>query len=96
MRIKGFDYFKKANLDIDTSSACGGFYSIIAVVIGAILFVYEFRLYTMDEIVPKLKIDNVDNEPLLAHLDILMVKSPCIILSLDIQDQVGTHVLDVQ
>lgn len=43
--MKSFDYFRKVNQDIETSSSSGGVFSLIAAICGILLFITEYKEY---------------------------------------------------
>ncbi|CAD8179417.1 unnamed protein product [Paramecium pentaurelia] len=95
MGLRQLDFFRKLNTDIgDTSSSLGGFLTIIAFALVTILTMNECRLFFITELNYQTVIDNDSEQFIKVHLDII-IGAPCMVLSLDQQDEVGVHVMDV-
>ncbi|EAR91995.2 endoplasmic reticulum vesicle transporter (macronuclear) [Tetrahymena thermophila SB210] len=92
--MRGLDFFQKVNQDIDTSTATGGVYSIIAFVVGFILFWNELKDYRTDQMIYKMRVQQLEVESVKANIDLHIYGSPCTLLALDLQDEVGNHTLD--
>lgn len=97
VNFRSMDYFRKINSDIETSTACGGVYSIVALVLGVVLFYTEIRLYSSRELVREMTIENdMTRQTIRLNLNFTLYHSPCLSLSLCQEDDVGTHIVDVQ
>ncbi|CAD8173816.1 unnamed protein product [Paramecium octaurelia] len=95
MGLRQLDFFRKLNTDIgDTSSALGGFLTTIAFALVTILTMNECRLFFSTELSYQTVIDNDTEQFIKVHLD-MIVGAPCMVLSLDQQDEVGVHIMDV-
>ncbi|CAD8095526.1 unnamed protein product [Paramecium sonneborni] len=95
MGLRQLDFFRKLNTDIgDTSSSLGGFLTLIAFALVTILTINECRLFFSTELNYQTVIDNDTEQFIKVHLD-MIVGAPCMVLSLDQQDEVGVHVMDV-
>jgi hypothetical protein len=70
-------------------SASGGALTVLAYLLGAALFVQEFRLYRSVERVTDLFVDTHDAELMPIHLDITFHRLPCGVTGLDVENLIG-------
>ena len=83
MGLSSFDVFRKLPKDIDTSTATGGFFSVIAFIVnflkkfGFLLFMAEFRMFMSQDIIREMIINNDDSKLIQVNIDFTFFNSPC-------------------
>lgn len=95
-RFKSFDVYRKLPTDLSEPTISGGIVSLTFSLLMLILFVSEFRTFLTRKSVSEMLIDqNRGGEKLMVNLDILLPNLPCDFTSLDAQDIMGTHNMNV-
>lgn len=96
MKLKSLDFFRKLPNDIETSSVSGGFFSVLAIICGLLLFLSEYRLFATEEVIKEMIIDNDQaTTTMRVNINFTFLKVPCLGLGLDQEDEIGNHILDV-
>jgi len=91
MKFASLDLFTKTKEDIDTSSAWGGLYTLLAILLGIILFLTEFSEYMDKEWSKEMKIENILAHEVQVNIDISFQNTPCHLIVLDKEDDSGNH-----
>lgn len=94
--MRKLDFFQKVNEDIDTSSVVGGLSSLVAMIIGVILFSTEYQKYREPQIQANKEVANYGPNFIKLNFDIVFLKSPCHFLSLDLEDTSGMHEMNIR
>jgi len=95
-RLKAFDVYRKLPQDLTEPTMSGAIVSIISTLLMLILFLTEFNEFLKVQTVSEMFIDiNRGGEKLLVNIDLVMTKMPCDITSLDAQDVMGSHHVNV-
>ena len=93
--FKNFDLYRKVSKDHSLQTSRGGFITVIAFSMIALLFVSESLSYLEPTIIKETLVDQDTGSSLLqVNLDISLPSTPCLPLSLDQQDSVNKHILD--
>eukprot|EP00744_Colponema_vietnamica_P003898 GILI01005909.1.p1 GENE.GILI01005909.1~~GILI01005909.1.p1 ORF type:complete len:336 (+),score=86.99 GILI01005909.1:52-1059(+) len=96
-QFKQLDVYRKIPNDLSQATLSGGAISLIAIVLMSIFFFAEFLSYMRVETVKETLIDVPrGGEKMRINLNITLLDLPCHVISLDQQDAMGTHVMDVQ
>jgi hypothetical protein len=94
--FKRFDIFKKMPRDLTEPTIFGALVSIICTVVLVGLTIFEIQNYIRSESHAELVIDTSHRDDFVnINLDIVFEKMPCDVLSLDVQDIMGTHKSDI-
>jgi len=95
--LRGADFFRKIGGDLAQKTLVGGVTSIVAITIMTLLFFSELGNYASPELEKKVMVDSDHsaNELLQVSLNVTMTRMPCELLSLDQQDEVGHHRMDI-
>lgn len=89
--MKNLDLFRKLSEETRQQTFLGGFMTLISVSVIIILFFSEFYLFISHEIIKEILIDFTDvNKNVNFTIDIYLPKSPCFIITVDIQDVIGS------
>ena len=95
--IKGFDFYKDLPDSLSEPTLTGASVSLVLLTIIVLLIAqstYKFLQFSKES---EIMIDvNSGEEKLHINLDITLPKCPCDILSLDIVDVTGVHVVDIE
>jgi len=95
-KFKSLDVYRKLPSDYLQPTYSGATLSIISTVIMVMLFLSELRSYMEIKTSSEMFIDiNRGGEKLIINIDITLHRLPCMILSLDIQDVMGSHSVNV-
>jgi len=95
-KFKALDVYRKLPSDYLQPTYSGATLSIISTVIMVMLFLSELRSYMEVKTSSEMFIDiNRGGDKLIINIDIMMYRLPCMILSLDIQDVMGSHSVNV-
>ncbi|CAI2375800.1 unnamed protein product [Moneuplotes crassus] len=74
----------------------GAILSVISLMIIVSLCMFEIQAFFDDNIISVLKIEQMDpHEKMFINIDIDFPATPCDVISLDIQDEMGSHMVDV-
>eukprot|EP01103_Thecamoeba_quadrilineata_P006053 TRINITY_DN15789_c0_g1_i1.p1 TRINITY_DN15789_c0_g1~~TRINITY_DN15789_c0_g1_i1.p1 ORF type:complete len:290 (+),score=35.55 TRINITY_DN15789_c0_g1_i1:3-872(+) len=96
-RLKTFDFYRKVPTDLTQATVPGGIVSLICFTILALLFLSEFVDFVSIKTTSEMLIDVPrGGEQLRININISLPQLPCNILSLDAQDALGKHVVDVE
>lgn len=94
--FKRFDIFKKMPRDLTEPTIFGAIVSIICTVILVGLTIFEVQSYMKSESHAELIIDTSHRDDFVnINVDVTFHRMPCDILSLDVQDIMGTHKTDL-
>eukprot|EP00474_Spongospora_subterranea_P001139 CRZ01597.1 hypothetical protein [Spongospora subterranea] len=96
--LKRFDVYREVPSDLTEPTVAGASISIFAFVIIGILFLSEFFSFLSTETVNTMFVDpspDGHQMTLAVNMDISMLALPCSILSVDVQDVMGSHQTDV-
>lgn len=95
--IKKFDFYKDLPDSLSEPTLTGASVSIVLMVIIGLLLSQTVYDYVQFQKQSEIMIDvNSGEEKLHINLDITLEKAPCHILSLDIVDVTGVHVVDIE
>ncbi len=95
--IRSFDFYKDLPQDLAQPTFSGASISMVFVVLMGILFVSETVNFLTPHKTSEIVIDvSKGNEKLNININVLFPKTPCHILSLDVVDVTGVHVVDVE
>ena len=93
--LKNLDLYRKVSKDHSQQTLTGGFITLFAVAIMAMLLVSETKSYLTHSILKETVIDQDRGSSLLqVNIDITLPYTPCLPISLDQQDSVNKHILD--
>lgn len=93
--VKGLDLFKKLPTDHFPQTATGGFFTVLAAVTMASLFYLELHAYLSPQIIKETFVDMSREDQIQVNLNITLPSIPCGMLSMDIQDSAGGHMMDI-
>eukprot|EP00455_Lapot_gusevi_P008111 TRINITY_DN1349_c0_g4_i1.p1 TRINITY_DN1349_c0_g4~~TRINITY_DN1349_c0_g4_i1.p1 ORF type:complete len:333 (-),score=95.04 TRINITY_DN1349_c0_g4_i1:121-1119(-) len=98
-RIQSFDLYRHLPKDATEQTFSGGITTIVCAILVAFLFFSEFAAFLRVETTSSMFVDtpadsHVESK-LRINMDITMIGLPCAVLSVDVQDVMGTHVMDV-
>jgi len=95
-KFKSLDVYRKLPSDYLQPTYSGATLSIISTVIMVMLFLSELRSYMEVKTSSEMFIDiNRGGAKLVINIDLVLYRLPCMILSLDIQDVMGSHSVNV-
>jgi len=95
-RLKSFDVYRKLPQDLTEATMSGAIVSIASTVIMLILFITEFNEFLKVQTASEMFIDiNRGGEKLLVNIDLVLPKMVCDMVSLDAQDVMGSHHVNV-
>jgi len=95
-RLKSFDVYRKLPKDLTEPTMSGAMVSLVSTIIMGILFITEFNEFLKVQTVSEMFIDiNRGGEKLLVNVDLEFPRFPCDIISLDAQDVMGSHHVNV-
>lgn len=95
-RLKSFDVYRKLPQDLTEPTTSGAIVSITSTLIMLILFLTEFNEFLKVRTVSEMFIDtNKGGEKLIVNIDVTLPNLPCDIASLDAQDVMGSHHLNM-
>ncbi|CAG9313644.1 unnamed protein product [Blepharisma stoltei] len=95
-KIKKFDVYRKLPQDLTEPTLSGAFVSIIACAFMTLLFLTELAEYLKVSTNTEMFVDiNRGGEKLVININIAFPRYPCGLISLDAQDIMGSHVVDV-
>ncbi|CAG9317000.1 unnamed protein product [Blepharisma stoltei] len=95
-KLKRFDVYRKLPHDLTEPTLSGAFVSIIACAFMTLLFLTELAEYLKVNTNTEMFVDiNRGGEKLVININLTFPKYPCGLLSLDAQDIMGSHVVDV-
>jgi len=95
-RLKSFDVYRKVPKDYTQASIPGGVVSVICFIIVVVLFLSEFQDFLRVKTKSEMFVDVPhSSDALRININITLPELSCEILSLDAQDAMGKHVVDV-
>jgi len=95
--VKRFDFYKDLPDSLSEPTLTGAYVSIILLAIIGLLLSQSVMNFIQYQKHSEIMIDvNSGDEKLHINLDITLQKTPCAILSLDIVDVTGVHVVDIE
>ncbi|CAK80892.1 unnamed protein product (macronuclear) [Paramecium tetraurelia] len=96
-RLRKLDIYRKLPADLTEPTTAGALISVISTIVIVILFTTELQAYIEVDNSSEMFVDiNRGGEQIRVNLDIEFHKFPCDILSLDVQDIMGSHVVNVE
>ena len=96
MQFKNFDIFRKMPRDLTEPTCCGALVSIVCTIVLVILTTYEVNGFINASSRSDLIIDLSHRDDFVTvNIDVTFPKMPCDVLSLDVEDILGTHRTDV-
>lgn len=95
-KLRKLDVYRKLPQDLTEATMSGAILSIIAMVCMSLLFVTELSEYLTISTTSEMFVDiNRGGEKLNINVDITFPRYPCGLLSLDAQDVMGSHIVNV-
>uniref|UniRef100_A0A6A7G9S0 Endoplasmic reticulum-Golgi intermediate compartment protein 3 n=1 Tax=Hirondellea gigas TaxID=1518452 RepID=A0A6A7G9S0_9CRUS len=98
-RFKRLDVFRQIPKDLTNPSGAGAAVSVICIMVVGSLFLAEFIKFMTITTVSSMFVETPENllseEKLQIHIDIEVPELPCAVISLDAQDIMGSHSVDV-
>jgi len=95
-QIKSFDVYRKLPKDYLQPTFIGAVLSVISISLMIILFISEFRSFINIKTSSEMLVDTSHSQDLLKiNIDIVLNKLPCSIVSLDVQDMMGNHAVNI-
>ena len=96
-KIKKFDVYRKLPQDLTEPTLSGAIISIVALVCMSLLFLTELAEYLSVTTTSEMFVDiNRGGEKLSINIDLVFPKFPCSLMSLDAQDVMGSHIVDIE
>lgn len=96
-RLKSFDMYRKLPSDLTEPTLSGALVSLLSTMIMIVLFVSEFNGYLAIEETSEMFVDVSQGlSKIRVNLDLDFTRLPCDILSLDLQDIMGSHSVNVE
>lgn len=96
-KLRSFDVYRKLPSDLTEPTMSGAIVSVASAIIMIILFITEFNEFLKVQTVSEMFIDiNRGGEKLKVNIDLVLPRFPCDIVSLDAQDIMGTHHVNVE
>ena len=94
--FKSVDLFKRLPKDLTEGTYSGAILSIIGLMVMISLIMFEVSAFFDERVTSVLKIEQVDpSTKMYINIDIDFPATPCDVISLDIQDEMGSHMVDV-
>ena len=93
--LRKVDFYRRVPKDLTETSMLGAVISICTIILASFLFISELVEYVKVQRTSEMYIERERNNKLTINLDIFFPKIPCELLSLDAQDVMGSHELDV-
>lgn len=95
--LKTCDIYRKLPSDLVESSTSGATISILTLVLIFILCLSEFSTFWNPQLVSDLQVDiSNQSEKININIDIDLPKLPCHIISVDVEDIIGSHIVDTE
>jgi len=95
-RLKSFDVYRKLPQDLTEATMSGAIVSIASTLIMLILFITEFNEFLKVQTASEMFIDiNRGGEKLTVNIDLVLPNMVCDMVSLDAQDVMGSHHVNV-
>jgi hypothetical protein len=93
--LQRFDAFPKVNEDFFQRTLSGGVITLVAMIVMAVLFFSELRVFLTAITEYELSVDSSRGEQMRINLDVTFPRLPCSVISLDVMDVSGEQELDV-
>jgi hypothetical protein len=94
--FKSIDLFKRLPKDLTEGTYSGAILSIVGLMVIISLCMFEISAFFDDKITSVLEIQQMDpSEKMFINIDIDFPACPCDVISLDIQDEMGSHLMNV-
>lgn len=94
-RLRSVDAYRKVSADVSEGTPYGGIISLVCVAAIVCLTASELISWLAVDIETRLFVDVSSEEPLMIHMNVTFPRLPCGVASLDKQDAMGLHVLDL-
>ena len=94
-RLRSIDAYRKVSADVSEGTPYGGLISLVCVAAIVCLTASELISWMAVDINTRLFVDVSSEEPLMIHMNVTFPRLPCGVASLDKQDAMGLHVLDL-
>jgi len=96
--IKSCDIYHKITTEYDTKSSSSNLINLITIVLIFMLCLSEFSTYWNPEFISDLQVDlSTESESKITiNIDIDLPKVPCHIISVDVEDVIGSHIVDFE
>ena len=94
-RLRSLDAYRKVSADVSEGTPYGGVISLICVAAVVCLTGSELVSWLAVDIDTRLFVDVSSEAPLMIHMNMTFPRLPCGVASLDKQDAMGLHVLDL-
>jgi hypothetical protein len=96
-KLKKFDVYRKLPQDLTEPTVSGALVSIVACSFMLLLFLSELNTYLAISTSTEMFVDiNRGGEKLIINIDVIFPRYPCGMTSLDAQDIMGSHVMNVE
>ena len=96
-KLKKFDVYRKLPQDLTEPTISGAMVSIVACSFMLLLFLSELNTYLTVSTSTEMFVDiNRGGEKLVINIDVVFPKYPCGVISLDAQDIMGSHVINIE
>jgi Endoplasmic reticulum vesicle transporter/Endoplasmic Reticulum-Golgi Intermediate Compartment (ERGIC) len=96
-KLKRFDVYRKLPQDLTEPTVSGAMVSIVACSFMILLFLSELNAYLTVSTSTEMFVDiNRGGEKLIINMDLLFPRYPCGVISLDAQDIMGSHVVNIE
>lgn len=96
-KLKKFDVYRKLPQDLTEPTISGAMISIVACSFMLLLFLSELNTYLTVSTSTEMFVDiNRGGEKLVINVDVIFPRYPCGVISLDAQDIMGSHVINVE
>jgi hypothetical protein len=96
-KLKKFDVYRKLPQDLTEPTISGALVSILACSFMMLLFLSELNTYLAISTSTEMFVDiNRGGEKLVINIDVIFPRYPCSVISLDAQDIMGSHVMNVE
>ncbi|XP_071949192.1 endoplasmic reticulum-Golgi intermediate compartment protein 1-like [Antedon mediterranea] len=90
--VRRLDIYRKVPKDLTQPTLAGALVSVLSGLFITFLLVSEFKFFVSPEVVSELFVDNPGEvERLNVKINITLLKMPCSVVGLDIQDEMGRH-----
>lgn len=86
-----FDFFRKLNIDRETTTSAGGLFSIVAALCGLLLFCNEYGEFRKFEVKHEMFIDHNIDQDFRVNMNVTFIRAPCHVISIDSEDEMGTR-----
>jgi len=97
MRLSDFDVYRKVPKDFSEGTKVGAVVSFVTIFVIVVLFVSELMAFVNVEIVSEMIVDDQvrGGTRMRVDMNITVQGIPCVIVSVDAQDVMGTHTVDM-